>query len=151
VTDTSSEAMERLAVLVGRWHTEGWTRDEAGHQAERIDAIDSYDWLSGGAAVLHLVEATVGERTVEGAEIIGYDPDRGHYATQYFGTDGPTAYDASLSEADDGARVWEMRSEDTRFRGSFNAGGSVITGRWERLAPDAGWQPWMDITLTKES
>jgi hypothetical protein len=70
-----SDQQERLAALVGRWRTEGWTREEAGNPPERIDAIDTYEWLPGGAAVLHLVDATVGETKVEGAEIIGFDPD----------------------------------------------------------------------------
>jgi hypothetical protein len=147
---TPSAEQERLAVLVGRWHTEGWTREEPGNPAERIDAIDTYEWLPGRVALLHGVAATVGDRQVEGAEIIGFDAARGHYLTQYFGTDGPTAYNATLTDVDD-ALVWEMWSEDTRFRGSFDADRGVITGHWERLIGDSGWQPWMDITLTKES
>lgn len=151
MTQIPSGAQERLGLLVGRWHTQGWTREEEGNPAQRIDAIDTYDWLPGRVALLHGVDASVGDRRVEGAEIIGYDPARGHYVTQYFGTDGPTAYDASLSQADDGAAVWEMRSESTRFRGSFDADGGIITGHWERLGADSAWQPWMDITLTRET
>jgi hypothetical protein len=102
----------------------------------------------GGA--VGLVDATVGEAKVEGAEIIGYDPDRGHYATLYFGTDGPAAYEADLTESESGL-VWEMRSAGSRFRGSFDAGGELITGHWELLIAGSEWQPWMDITLTKQA
>jgi hypothetical protein len=136
--------------LVGRWHTEGWTREDAGSAPERIDAFDTYEWLPGGASLLHLVDATVGETKVEGAEIIGYDPDRGHYVTLYFGTDGPTTYEADFTTAD-GAIVWEMRSAGSRFRGSFDADGGLITGHWELLAVGSEWRPWMDITLTKQA
>jgi hypothetical protein len=38
----------------------------------------------------------VGKEHVEGAEIIGWDPARDAYITQYFGRDGPNAYEASL-------------------------------------------------------
>ena len=150
MTQTSGDQLERLGALVGRWHTQGWTKEEAGRLPERIDAIDTYEWLPGGAALLHVVDATVGETKVEGAEIIGYDPDRGHYATLYFGTDGPAAYEADFTESES-TLVWEMRSAGSRFRGAFDADGELITGQWELLAEGSEWRPWMDIKLTKQA
>ena len=64
---------ERLDVLIGRWKTVGWTRGAPGAPRARIDAVDTYERLPGGA-LLHRVDARVGEEKVEGAEIIGYDP-----------------------------------------------------------------------------
>jgi hypothetical protein len=148
MADESAAALERLEALVGRWKTEGWTTDAVGGQIDRVDAVDAYERLPGGG-LLHLVDARVGEVKVEGAEIIGYDPARGSYVTQYFGTDGPAAYEASLRE-DEAGLVWTMRSARDRFTGSFNDDLSVITGHWEALDDDSNWQPWMDITLTKE-
>jgi hypothetical protein len=98
--------------------------------------------------LLHTVDARVGEERVEGAEIIGWDPPRGSYVTQYFGSDGPNAYEASLTE-EEGALVWSMRSRADRFTGRFSDDGNVITGRWEQLDDDQSWQPWMEITLTR--
>jgi hypothetical protein len=92
----------------------------------------------------------VGDQKVEGAELIGHDPARGSYLTQYFGSDGPNAYEASLVE-DDGALVWTMRSERDRFTGIFNEARNVITGHWDALDDDSDWQPWMDIILTRDS
>jgi Protein of unknown function (DUF1579) len=88
---------ERLGALIGRWKTEGWTREAPEAPAAKIDAVDTYEWLPGGFGLLHSVDAKVGDEKVEGAEIIGYEPDRGAYVTQYFGSDGPTAYEASLT------------------------------------------------------
>jgi hypothetical protein len=139
----NANAIERLGALVGRWKTEGRTAD-----ADRIDAVDTYERLPGGA-LLHLVDAQVGDQKVEGAEIIGYHPARGSYLTRYFGTDGANAYEASLSD-EGGVLVWAMRSERDRFSGTFSADRRVITGRWEALDNDSTWQPWMDITLTRE-
>jgi hypothetical protein len=135
----------RLEVLVGRWKTEGQTRGEP----LRIDATDTYEWLPGGYGLLHTVEARVGEQSVEGAEIIGWDPARGAYSTLYFGSDGPNAYEAELVEQS-GALVWRMRSERDRFEGKFNEAHSVITGHWEQLDDDSQWRPWMEITLTRQ-
>lgn len=141
---------ERLDVLVGRWKTEGWTRDTSETPAARIEATDTYTWLPGGFSLLHTVDASVGDRKVEGAEIIGFDPKRGGYLTQYFGSDGPTTYEATLGE-EGGTLVWAMRSETSRFSGTFSPDGNAITGRWELLHEGSAWQPWMDITLTKQA
>jgi Protein of unknown function (DUF1579) len=143
----SGAALERLNALIGRWKTEGRTTDASGGPGERIDAIDTYERLPGGA-LLHLVDAKVGDLKVEGAEIIWYDLERGSYITQYFGSDGPSVYEASLTE-DDGALVWSMRSKRDRFTGTFNDERTVITGHWDALDDESNWRPWMDITLTR--
>jgi hypothetical protein len=149
MSTVADSPLQRLQVLVGRWKTQGSTRAAEGLPAARIDAIDTYEWLVEGVALLHRVDARVGDLKVDGAEIIGYDPDGARYVTQYFGSDGPTAYEADLSE--EGERlVWTMRSPDTRFSGEFSDDRDVITGRWERLSNDATWTGWMDIILTKQ-
>jgi Protein of unknown function (DUF1579) len=146
--DSGSEH-ERLGALIGEWKTEGWTREVGDAPRIRVDVTDTYEWLPGGAALLHRVDARMGDETVEGAEIIGYDPERGAYVTQYFGTDGPSEYEASLDE-EDGALVWRMRSRSDRFTGTFSEDGGTITGHWESLDDDGEWRPWMDITLTRQ-
>jgi hypothetical protein len=145
----SDAALRRLEVLIGRWKTEGHTIDASGASEHEIDAIDTYERLPGGA-LLHLVlDAEVGGQKVEGAEIIGHDPDRDTYASQSFGTDGSTAYDASLTEESEGL-TWRMQSETTRFTGTFSDDGNVIDGHWELQETGGAWRPWMDITLTKQ-
>jgi hypothetical protein len=133
-----------LEALIGKWKTQGWTTTDP---PQRVDAVDTYEWLPGGA-VLHRVDAHMGEEKVEGAEIIGWDPDRGGYLTQYFGTDGPAAYEATLQE-EAGALVWMMSSKSDRFRGTFSDDGNTITGHWEAMEEGGAWRPWMDITLTR--
>jgi hypothetical protein len=139
---------ERLEALVGRWRTEGWTTETTAAPASRIEAVDIYEWLPGRFALLHTVHAQIGDEHVKGAEIIGWDPARNAYITQYFGSDGPNTYEASLVEQD-GALVWSMHSRADRFTGTFSDDGDTITGQWERLHNEEHWQPWMKITLTK--
>lgn len=139
---------ERLGSLVGRWHTQGWTTETGDAPATRIDAVDTYEWLPGRFGLLHRVDARVGDERVEGAEIIGWDPARGKYLTQYFGSDGPSAYEATLGE-EDGALTWRMRSATDRFAGTFSSDGDTIEGHWERLDEQGGWRPWMEITLSR--
>jgi hypothetical protein len=141
-------AQQRLAALIGRWRTEGWTIATASSPAVQIDATDTYEWLPGRFSILHKVDARVGKEHVEGAEIIGLNPTRDGYLTQYFGSDGPNAYEASLAEVG-GALTWAMWSAADRFTGTFSEDGDTITGHWERLDDEGGWQPWMNVTLTR--
>jgi hypothetical protein len=139
---------ERLEALVGEWHTTGRTRSTPAAPSAEVDATDVYEWLPGRAGLLHRVDARVGEDRVEGAEIIGYDPERQAYVTRYFGNDGTGEYGASLTE-EDGEVHWRLRSDKERFNGTFTDDGAKITGHWE-LTDDVGeWRPWMDIVLTK--
>jgi catechol 2,3-dioxygenase-like lactoylglutathione lyase family enzyme len=140
--------LRQLDLLVGSWRTRGSTRQAPGAPAAEIDAVDTYEWLPGGFALLHRVDARVGDEHVVGAEIIGYDPDGGGYRTQYFGSDGPAAYDASIGEIG-GALTWTMRSKTDRFTGTFSDDGNSITGHWE-LLEGFDWRPWMDITLSRQ-
>ena len=148
MTSELTEALGRLDVLIGRWKTEGLTTEQPGTPARRIDAIDTYERLPGGA-LLHIVDARVGEVHVEGTEIIGFDSDRGTYVTQFFGGDDATAYEATLT-MEAGALVWTVVSERNRFRGIFNADRDFITGHWDALDDNSTWRPWMDITLHKQ-
>jgi hypothetical protein len=150
MTAESGSEHRRLEALVGTWMTEGWTREGPGAPAMRIDAVDTYEWLPGGFGLLHVVDAKVGDERVEGAEIIGYDPALGRFRTQYFGSDGPSSYEASLEE-EDGVLVWRMQSESDRFAGAFADDGDTLTGHWEARGDDATWRPWMDITLTRQA
>jgi Protein of unknown function (DUF1579) len=134
---------ERLAALLGRWRTTGRTRETAKAAALPIEATDTYDWLPGRFALLHSVDATVGEERVEGAEIIGWDPERGSYSTLYFGSDGPNAYEASLRE-EDGTLVWRMQSRTDRFTGIFSDDGTrsqaIGSSATKPVAGGRGWR-----------
>jgi hypothetical protein len=44
-----------------------------------------------------------------------------------------------------------MRSDRDRFTGTFNDERDVITGHWDALDEESNWQPWMDITLTRQA
>src|SRR4029450_13024817 len=94
------------------------------------------------------VDARVGDEHVEGAEIVGWDPARGAYVTQYFGSDGPNACGASLAVAD-GALVWTMRSKQDRFTGRFSDDGNTLTGDWEQLDDGENWQPGREVKLPR--
>lgn len=124
-----------LDTLVGVWRTEGRTRDGA-----EVRATDTYEWLPGRAGLLHRCDGRVG--------IIGWDAAQDAYVAQYFGCDGARRYEAWFRELG-GVTVWRMCSGRDRFMGTISDDGVTIEGHWERHDGDAGWRPWMDVTLTR--
>jgi hypothetical protein len=147
--DDGRSATERLDAFVGSWRTEGWTAETAGARPARIEAMDIYEWLPGSCGLLHQVDARVGDVHVEGAEIIGWDPDSHAYQTLYFGTDGSAAYEATLSSDEAGVLIWAMRGRSDRFTGTFSDDGRRIEGYWEQPDDEGNWRRWMDVTLTR--
>jgi hypothetical protein len=140
--------LTKLEALIGVWETKGWTRESSSAPTAEITAPDTYEWLANGLVLLHRVDARVGSEKVDGAQIIGYYPSQPTYQTQYFGSDGPNAYEAKMIE-EAGGLTWKMQSKKDRFTGVFSENRDVITGHWELLDEDGRWQPWMDVTLTK--
>ena len=150
MTHWAGSAERRLAPLVGRWRTQGRTIETPEAPSAPIDAVDTYEWLPGRSALLHTVDARVGDEQVEGAEIICWDSALGAYVTLHCGSDGLNRYEASLDEEND-VLVWCMRSAHDRFTGTFSDDRNTIDGQWEQLDDEDAWQPWMEVTLTKSA
>jgi Protein of unknown function (DUF1579) len=74
----SSPENALLNVFVGRWHTTEEVASSPG-PVTKIDALDTYEWLPGGYALIHYAESTVGDDLIQAIEIIGYDPSRRAY------------------------------------------------------------------------
>ena len=135
---------KRMEIFVGKWRTEGEIVDGVGN-AERVRAIDTYEWLPGGYFLVHHVDGRMGDDVVKTLEIIGYDAVRAMYFSHAFDNHGNVAtYDASLS-----GRAWSIRGGSERFAGTFSEDGRALTGTWERKADDGEWHHWMTIKLTK--
>jgi hypothetical protein len=117
---------EPAEVLVGRWRTQGWTRESGTvpppGSRRRTSASG---WPAGTPSCIPWTPGFAD--TVQGAEIIGDDPARSSYVAQYFGSDGPAAYEASLAgEGED--LVWAMADDSTRFAGRFSADAAPLAG-----------------------
>jgi hypothetical protein len=87
-TERRPPDLERLAVFIGRWLTEGETTGGREGPATQIVASDVYEWAPGGRFVMHPAYGRIGEVGVGGLEVIGYDPATGHYRTYFFDSQG---------------------------------------------------------------
>ena len=106
---------ERLEALLGTWKTNGWTKETPDAPAAKIDAVDSDEWFRRRRALA--LDARTGDEKDQGAETIGYNPDRGAFVTQYFGSDVPAAYEANLSQGGEGL-TWRMPQKTDRSQAS---------------------------------
>ena len=134
-----------LGVLAGNWMTRGTICASSDAAASEMRAIDRYEWLHGGFFMLHKVDALVSGKVSQSLEVIGYDAERGCYVSRSYDDQGCNdEFTARL-----GKRAWAVDGSKVRFRGAFDASGSVLAGTWEQRSEPGEWIPWMEIELRK--
>ena len=134
-----------LSVLAGKWITQGTIRATDDAASAKMRAIDQYEWLRGGFFMLHKVDALIGSTVSQSIEVIGYDAQQACYVTHSYDDQGKSdGFTARLK-----GRAWSIDGEKVRFRGAFNADGSILAGTWEQSTDKKRWIPWMDIELMK--
>lgn len=139
-------ALDRLEAFVGTWATEGEVRATASRPARTFRAADVYEWLPGRFFLVHRWDAQMPDGSVQGIEIIGYDPASATYSVHPYDSWGSATVMRAI--ADD--RTWTFISDQVRFRGQFSADGKVFSGLWERREEAGGeWVPWMDVRLQR--
>ena len=134
-----------LGVLAGKWITQGTIRAIEGAASAEMRAIDQYEWLPGGFFMLHKAAALIGGAVSQSIEVIGYDQAKACYVTRSYDDQGMSdGFTARLK-----GRTWSIDGEKVRFKGAFDAGGSILAGTWEQRSGEGRWSPWMDIELRK--
>ena len=143
---TKSTAKHRaLDVLAGKWITQGTIRATGDASLSKMRAIDQYEWLPGGFFMLHKVDALIAGAVSQSIEVIGYDAAQACFVTRSYDDQGTSdVFTARLK-----GRAWSIDGEKVRFRGAFEADGSVLAGIWEQRSSQRRWSPWMDIKLRK--
>ena len=143
---TKTTAKHRaLSVFAGKWITQGCIRATDEAASVEMRAIDRYEWLPGSFFMLHKVDALIGTTVAQSTEVIGYDAQQACYVTRSYDDQGTSdGFTAQLK-----GRAWSIDGEKVRFRGAFDASGSVLAGTWEQRNAQIGWSLWMDIELRK--
>jgi hypothetical protein len=109
----------------------------------------SFEWLPGGGFLVERWEVPFPE-VPNGLAVIGFHLDRGTYLQHQFDSRGVARiYQMTFEDG-----VWTLsRSEPDfspldfhqRWRGTFSADGTSITGRWEQSADGADWNHDFDL------
>lgn len=149
---TTTLSIHHLSAFLGTWKTEGTVWNGAGGPGTRFQATDTYEWLDGGAFLVHRWETTMPGGDAVGIEIIGYDPTTDSFPMYAFDSDGNT----TILDARVNGPTWTFNGvhgrERIRFTGRFHDDGRRLAGIWERRPSDAAdWLPWIDVTLRRET
>ena len=134
-----------LNSLIGKWMTEGETIPNDASPALKIQASDIYEWVPGGFFVVHTAYGRIGEQSVGGVELIGYDQRAGVFRTHFFDSQG----NVSTQELTFRDAVWTWRGAHTRARGVLSKDGTAMPTRHEWSDDGEVWRPSMDVTLRK--
>lgn len=66
LTQEQTRKNKKQDVFLGKWHMRGNIYDEEGKVKRKVDAIDTYEWLTGKYAMIHYVNTKIGETQLEG-------------------------------------------------------------------------------------
>ena len=78
--------------------------------------------------MLHNVDALIGSTASQSIEVIGYAKAQACYFTRSYDDQGMSdGFTACLK-----GHAWSVDGEKVRFRGAFDAGGTVLAETWEQ-------------------
>ncbi|PBQ33829.1 hypothetical protein CNR22_19265 [Sphingobacteriaceae bacterium] len=142
----AASQLKKLNFLIGVWHTSGRILNAPSASANTIRGMDSYEWVSSGAFILHRVDVFMGEERTEAVEIIGYDENRKSYFMKSFDSQGASLLMYATSEKP-GVLVFG----DKKMRATLKAGkaSQSMKAIWEISENGKTWQPWMTLQLDK--
>ncbi len=138
---------EKLQVIIGKWINQGETVATPETPAVKITASDVYEWAAGGFFVMHPAYGRIGDVSVGGVEIIGYDVSAGTYKSYFFDSQGNFNVEDITIEGN----TWIWQGKATRCTAVFSNDGKTQTAHHERLNADSTWVPSMNVTLHKNA
>jgi hypothetical protein len=134
-------SLTTLEPLVGRWVTTITMLHPPEAKGQVYHAIDTYRWLAGKGAMVHEVEARMGEDTINSIEVYHADGDR--IVSRNF--DGRGEVSDYVAQMRDG--VWTVEGESERLTSRLTADG-LVEGLW-RLKVEGDWVDWMTVRLVR--
>jgi hypothetical protein len=150
---TPAPEFRRMEPFIGTWLLEGDQLETEIGPACTVEALETFEWLTGGHFVVHRFEGRVGDEPAACIEVIGYDAARGEHPARTFYNDGRTS-DWRLRET---GETWTLTGEwdgasgpvTVRCTTAFAEGGGMRTSRWEYAKPGGEWTLFWDVRATK--
>ena len=151
---SAAPEFRRMEPFIGTWLLEGEQHATDLGDTAKVEALETFEWLTGGHFVVHRFEGRVGEDPAACLEVIGYDEARSEYPARTFYNDG-RQNDWILRETGDSWTMtgeWAGPSGPTRVRCAiaFGDGGLSRTGTWQ-YEKDGDWVTFWDVRATKSS
>lgn len=150
---TPAPEFRRMEPFIGTWLLEGEQLDTEIGPACAVDALETFEWLTGGHFVVHRFEGRVGDAPAACIEVIGYDAARGEHPSRTFYNDGRVS-DWRLRETGD---TWTLSGEwdgasgplSVRCTTTFGDGGRSRASKWEYAKPGGEWTAFWQVRASK--
>lgn len=150
---TPGAEQKKLAVFLGKWRTTGEVAAYGKYPAEKVDAVETYEWYPGEFFLIHNVDGKVGDETIKSQEILGHDPSRQSYFASCIDSVGRA--DTEELQSDGNTWTWRgsnvMGVKEHRCTAVISDDGKTIKAKHERSDDGKTWALWMDVTLTRQS
>lgn len=141
----ASNRMSRFEIFIGTWNTTGNVLKTDNAPASTLSATDTYRWLPGKHFIAHDADARFGNAPSRSMEVIGYDVTSKKYLARSYDDQGTSeVFEVALK-----GKNWCISGEAVRFHGKFDATGNRLVGLWEMKSKKSGWQPWIELELTR--
>lgn len=135
-----------LQPFIGKWSTNGKIYASNNQDEILIHGYDTYEWLPGGAFLLHKVNVYLGKERVQSSELISFDKLTGSFKIQYVDAQGKEGTFIALNKG----KNWTFIGKKLRFSGNFSADDREISGIWEQNLNGKDWKKYMEIKLVKD-
>jgi hypothetical protein len=116
--------------------------------AARVKAVETYEWLTGKAFIVHRFEGRVGDAPAASIEVIGPVTEGASFPVRAF-YDSGIASEWQLKARGTTTwvvtRTWPIAGRDAQVRCTIIDGGDEMTARWEYAINGGDWQVSWDI------
>jgi hypothetical protein len=147
MTDTATQALDALDVLVGEW---SMAASFAANAADGPRARTTFEWLPGRRFLIQRWEVDHPDAP-DGIAIIGFEPDTGRLRQHYFDSRGVArVYEMTFVD-----KVWRLERSaaapdfSQRFTGTIDEDDQTIVGRWEHSSDGSTWNDDFGLTYTR--
>jgi hypothetical protein len=143
----------RLAAFVGEWRLEGRQYESPFGPAAPISGSESFEWLPGGAFLIHRLAGNLGGREMACVEVIEESRGLGVYRLHTFYDNGSSNLWTARFAGEQFVLTgnWPEGKHAVRVRCivSFADDGRRRAAQWQRSFDDSNWKTFWDITATR--
>ena len=143
----------RLQNFIGTWETEGQQYAGPYGPAGKVKALETYEWLTGRAFIVHRFEGHVAEEPAASIEVIGPAGNGKTVPVRAF-YDRGVASDWTLEERGPTTWIlngsWPMAGREAKARCTLIDGGDTLTARWEYATEGGEWQVSWDVKSVRK-
>jgi uncharacterized protein DUF1579 len=141
-----------LQSFVGTWETEGQQYESPLGPAAKVKALETYEWLTGRAFLVHRFEGHVGDKPAARVELIGAAEAGASFPVHSFYDNG---FVGEWQLQVRGASWilnghWPVRGKELKVRCTIIDGGDTMTGRWEYAEDGDDWKPSWDVKSVRK-